>query len=224
LHAAIENGLQQERGFKMEIHPPHAAITRVKDFFLQLLTITVGILIALSLDGLLEWHSHNRLVGEARANLTREIQDNKKSLGDALQHAPEVQQNLQQALALIEARRKHEKPAAGNMNLSYGIVELSSATWDTARATGAMAYMDYAEAKKYSEVYELQQRLNRIQDDLLANFITSLPPQGPSEISPAELLAAKQSLLRTLAYLKAGEDVARGLIREYSKATSAPPS
>ena len=205
----------------MEIHPPHA-ITSVKDFFLQLLTITVGILIALSLDGVLEWHRHNRLAGEARANLTREIQDNKKSLDDALQHAPEVQQNLQQALAVIDARMRHEKPSASNMNLSYGIVELSSASWDTARATGAMAYMDYAEVKEYSEVYELQQRLNRIQDELLANFITSLPPQGASETSSAELLAAKQSLLKTLAYLKAGEDVARGLIREYGKASSSP--
>jgi hypothetical protein len=34
----------------MEIHPPHA-IHSAKDFLLQLLTITIGILIALALEG-----------------------------------------------------------------------------------------------------------------------------------------------------------------------------
>ena len=47
----------------MEIHSPHP-IHSVKDFLLQLLTITIGILIALTLEGTLERAHHRRLIHE----------------------------------------------------------------------------------------------------------------------------------------------------------------
>ncbi len=62
----------------MEIHPPHAAARSLKDFFLQLLTITVGVLIALSIEGIVEWRHHRMLVRDAKAMIALEISDNRK--------------------------------------------------------------------------------------------------------------------------------------------------
>lgn len=38
----------------LDVHPPHHAIRGWKDFLLHLLTITIGLLLALSLEGWLE--------------------------------------------------------------------------------------------------------------------------------------------------------------------------
>ena len=64
----------------MEIHPPHGPIHSLKEFSLQLVTITAGILIALSLEGLVEWNHNRALVREARTTISREIADNRKEL------------------------------------------------------------------------------------------------------------------------------------------------
>jgi hypothetical protein len=60
-------------GESMEIHPPHGSIHSLKDFFLQLATITAGVLIALLLEGLVEWNHNRGLVHEARTTIGREI-------------------------------------------------------------------------------------------------------------------------------------------------------
>jgi hypothetical protein len=73
----------------------------VKDFLLQLLTIAVGILIALSLDGLLEWRHHRHLVHEAEANLTAEIRENQQENSKTMQALRTNQQQLKEMLSLV---------------------------------------------------------------------------------------------------------------------------
>ena len=51
----------------IDVHAPHNRMEGFKDFFLHLITITIGLLIALSLEGCVEWHHHRTLVREADA-------------------------------------------------------------------------------------------------------------------------------------------------------------
>ena len=67
----------------MDIHPPHP-IHSWKDFGVQLITITAGILIALSLEGARETMRDRALVREARENIRREIADNKKEVDNEI--------------------------------------------------------------------------------------------------------------------------------------------
>jgi len=39
----------------MDVHPPHGAIHGWRDFFVHLIVITLGLLIALGLEGIVEW-------------------------------------------------------------------------------------------------------------------------------------------------------------------------
>ena len=70
----------------VEVHPPHAAAHSLREFLAQLGTITAGVLIALSIEGLLEWN-HYRTLREAKATIDLEIADNKKEL-DGVPRAP----------------------------------------------------------------------------------------------------------------------------------------
>jgi hypothetical protein len=67
----------------MDIHPPHP-IHSWKDFGVQLITVTAGILIALSLEGVRESMRDRALVREARENIHREIADNKREVDDEI--------------------------------------------------------------------------------------------------------------------------------------------
>jgi hypothetical protein len=64
----------------MEVHPVHHAPRTWRDFFLHLLTITIGLFIALTLQAGVESIHHRHLVSEARENLRREIQINRNTM------------------------------------------------------------------------------------------------------------------------------------------------
>ena len=67
----------------LDVHSPHEPIIGWKDFLLHLFTITIGLLIALSLEGMVEWFHHRHLVHEAEASLYREIDGNAKGIVEA---------------------------------------------------------------------------------------------------------------------------------------------
>ncbi len=60
----------------LDIHPPHSRIQGFKDFSLHLLTITIGLLIALSLESCVEWQHRRHLVREAEDGLNGEVKEN----------------------------------------------------------------------------------------------------------------------------------------------------
>ena len=56
-------------------------------------TVVLGILIALALEGVVEWAHHRALVREARANIAIELRHNKETL-------------IEEAIPQIEDRKK----------------------------------------------------------------------------------------------------------------------
>ena len=50
------------------------------DYAFQFITVTAGVLIALFIDGLVEWKNNRELVAEAHATIVREVADNLKEL------------------------------------------------------------------------------------------------------------------------------------------------
>jgi hypothetical protein len=60
----------------VDIHAPHRSISSLKEGLVHLTLITLGVLIALSFEGIASWREHRALVREARANLASEIHDN----------------------------------------------------------------------------------------------------------------------------------------------------
>ena len=205
----------------MEIHPPHA-IHSVKDFLVQLLTITIGILIALTLEGTLEWEHHRRLVHEAEANLSTEIHENQVELKQGMQALGTNEQQLKQMVALIHKLQQNRATPVGNISFSWTLDELHATSWNTAGATGARAYMDYGEVKRYTRVYDLQQEFmavqNRAFDSIVAVYsLSTLLQKDTRKLADSELSHAESVLGLALANAGAVESVENSLNEEYTK-------
>jgi hypothetical protein len=204
----------------MEIHPPEKPIHTVKDFLLQLMTITIGILIALSLEGALEWQHHRALVSEARENLRQEMMNNKREIDKILAGLPGLKTNEEAAVRLIDDLQAHKakEHRTQSLNFTYYLGLLSNTGWNTAQAAGAVAHMPYPDVQKYSDLYDLQRVFDDLQNRLGESVLAAVPPSDPDKLDPRELREWRHRIQTSLTYIQNLEGLARGLGGEYDKA------
>ncbi len=156
----------------LDVHPPHKAIGNAGEFFLHLFTITIGLLIAVGIEGAVEHHQHRKLAGEARETMTEEIRKNAGSITDALADIASEQQKMKENLGAVrKVQLNPNDPSADNLHLdiSYSSTGLEDTGWKTAQATGALAFMPYAESKKFSGIYGGEETFLKEQDQLSAD-------------------------------------------------------
>ena len=154
----------------MDVHAPHEPIHGVKDFLLHLLTITVGLLIAVGIEGCVELHREHKLVKEARETLREEIKSNSESMKGAVANLEKedkaIGNNIDILTKLLRDPKDQEAKDA-NISADFSIVGLKNTAWKTAQTTGALTYMPYAEAQRYASVYHEQQSFLDMQDKIL---------------------------------------------------------
>src|SRR3569832_2140529 len=98
----------------MEIHAPDKPILTLKETIVHLAIVTVGILIALSLEGLVEWQHHRSLIREARANIAAEIQDNRKELQKTLDRFDFIFKHIADAAEKVDGMTTGWDPAVAS--------------------------------------------------------------------------------------------------------------
>jgi hypothetical protein len=140
----------------LDVHPPHSRIQGFKDFSLRLLTITIGLLIALSLEGCVEWQHRRHLVHEAEAGLNSEIRQNVQALVELRQHIKDEQTELDADLKVLAGIRAHPDRPHNNLSFSFRIRGFDDVAWKTAQTTGAFGFMSYDEDRTYSDIYDTQ--------------------------------------------------------------------
>jgi hypothetical protein len=151
----------------LDVHAPHKALHGTGEFFLHLFTITIGLLIAVGIEAAVTRHEHKKLAQEAYDSLTDEIRRNFENTADALRKIEAQQKTMANNLTVIaEVQKNPDSPAARNANIdaSFGSTDFESTAWRTAQATGALAYMPYEEAKKFSGIYDEIQTEAKAQD------------------------------------------------------------
>ena len=173
----------------MDIHPPHHPIETKRDFFLHLFTITCGLLIALALEGLVEVAHHHSLVVEARGNIRHEIEDNRKSTESDIKSVREDEARFQKNLQAERALRADPK-SHNSINSIFNWSSTEDAAWRTARDTGALAYMPYAEVQRYADLYGQQEIANTTAIQLFRQQVEAVAPiftePDNSDLSPGE--------------------------------------
>jgi hypothetical protein len=205
----------------MEIHPPHAPIRSIKDFLLQLITITAGILIALSFEGVREWRHDRNLVREAHDTIAREIADNKKEIDVGLAGLSDRRKKLENAYRFANELLTAKKTDIQQIDVGSSLAELSAASWQTAERTGALAHMDYGEVQKYSKVYAVQQLFadqQRRSFEHVAVALTVLAGGDPTAAAPRDLETLRQQVMLLLGDLMVEEQVGRQLAKVYGTA------
>ena len=216
----------------MDIHAPHKPILTLQEAAVHLGIVTIGILIALSLEGILERVHHHALVAEARANIRAELHNNEAALTRLLGELPPMRKRLETGLETMNALPGDAQQASrlfavgpGGLVYSYDIAELSTASRTTAEVTGAFGLMDYAEVKTYAAAYHRQALYNKTQDtafgDAMSDVMSAFALGQHLDFQRAtagEIEELKQHIRLAIGNLIVQEEVGTALSAAYRRA------
>jgi hypothetical protein len=191
----------------------------VKEFLFQLVTITAGVLIALAIDGVVDWKHNRDLVREATATISREVTDNKAALERHLADADTREKDVDNSLQLAKELLATKTSSIHNITLGFHLSTLSTAAWQTAERTGAVAHMEYADVQKYAKLYNLQALYEGEQRRVMEQVVAALSSMGeePDAASPADLERFRQQLLAVRGMLLIDRQLADGLLKSYKE-------
>jgi len=127
----------------LDVHVPEGGMHGIKDFLLHIFTITVGLFIALMLEGCVEKIHQHHLRDEAESNIRQEIRQNENELQTTLDTAVQEKKNLVSILNFLDARSQGKPYDVTSLSLKYTFGTPSDANWHTATATGALSFVEY---------------------------------------------------------------------------------
>jgi hypothetical protein len=200
----------------MEIHAPDHPVHSIKTFAIHLAIVTIGILIALSLENTVEWLHHRSLASEARLNIQAEIRENQRRLESYFEIARSSSTERKALMKAIDDVRAKKIAAFPKVDVHYTIKELSSAAWQTAATTGALGHMPYGEVRGYAELYAMQSRFEDLQGQFLREFgLTDAPGREPATMTEAELQGWKEHLIIAESLMATQRGIAKILQKAY---------
>ena len=141
------------------------------DYAFQFITVTVGMFIALFINGLVEWNQNRELVVQARATIRREIADNQADLARTAASFESDQAAMLNAVRFAEDLLSTGKTKLTGVDLHYSLADqIFDTSWRTAERTGALSLMDYGEVQKYSKLYDFQELFMQQQRQVMAQL------------------------------------------------------
>lgn len=187
----------------IEVHPPHSAVHGIRDFLIHLLTITVGLLIALGLEGCVERAHHRHLVHEAEVSLHTEIEDNSKSISSALAEVQKQQETIRHDVEVLRyISANHKAPADASMEINFRVHGLDDVAWKTAQATSAVSYMPYATVQEYADIYSSQDKFTAAELQAVRDASVSVGPFiGSKKSDPDPAMGEADEIRRRLEIL-----------------------
>ena len=140
----------------MDVHPPHEPIHSWRDFILHLVTITIGLLIALGLEAAVENMHHKHVVREARENIRHELELNHQAAKSDLDNLDTNKKNMQHNLATLRSLRKDLNTKGLDAKYQFDWSSFNESAWLSARDSGALTYMPIDEVQRYADLYMQQ--------------------------------------------------------------------
>ena len=191
----------------MEVHPPHHPLHSWRDFLIHIVTITIGLLIALGIESAAEAMHHRHLLHHAETNLHAELAVNRELIAKDERQLAAAKSQYTENLRLFTAARDHAA-ATTEPQFRWSWDGPESAAWSAARDTGAIALMPYETAQAYSVVYGQQEFVERQAETYIADiYRIAAPLQGDRKVAdlrPAELdtmIATTQQTLADISHL-----------------------
>ncbi|HXO33169.1 MAG TPA: hypothetical protein VN901_12540 [Candidatus Acidoferrales bacterium] len=206
----------------MDVHPAHQAPRTWREFFLHLVTITIGLFIALTLQAGVESLHHRHLVREARENLRREIQINRNHYAENVQTIENNRRQLARDLDQLRDLRSGKPIEKNALAWGWDWNGYIDASWKTARDTGAVSYMSFDLINAYSELYFQQDYVNAqalaIINDAPKSAAFLLIARDPSALSPSDIQSMLISIAESDIKLATLQNLMKPLDEMYAKA------
>jgi len=219
----------EETSEVLDVHPPHEPVHGWRDFFLHLTIITIGLLIALSLEGLVEWQHHRHLVHEAEASMGAEIRANSQTVKQSLDEVHKQQGTLKQDISVLKFIERNKKaPKDAGLEITFNISPLRNVSWLTAQSTGALSHMPYGAAEEYAEIYGTQALLDSAEQQAARDAILALGPLATVDDAAPDPTEGHAREMREKVQVFEGQlllvdSVLKGLDHSYTKFLAAHP-
>ena len=189
------------------------------DYVFQFITITAGVLIALLINGLVEWNHNRELVAQARAMIAREVADNLKEMEGLPGVIEKTNADIENGLRLANDLLAKRKSDVHSVQLGFNLPTLIATSWQTAQQTGALSHMEYEEAQKYSGLYYRQAMFDEQQTkaiDLVASASTLIARSfDPDTADPQDLRRFREQLMMLQANLLITGQLSEQLMKAY---------
>jgi cell division protein FtsB len=206
----------------LDVHAPEHGINGVRDFFLHLFTITIGLLIALGLEAGVEAIHHRHQREEAETLIRREIQNNLAQLHDGAPVATAELHQMTAVLQTLEDRAQSQPGVLHENDFIFHEAPIQDAAWRTANSTGALTYMDYKEVERFSDAYKEQALLQTMEEQALEDYLELLPilahHGGDGTVTPEAAREAIPYTRRVVAHLNGMLAVGAGTVGTYEAA------
>ncbi|MEO6807071.1 MAG: hypothetical protein ABI286_12180 [Edaphobacter sp.] len=156
----------------LDVHPPHEAAHTWKDFFIHIITIVIGLLIAIGLEQTVEAIHHRREVQETREAIQHEREVNRRHFAGATAVFRVETRQLQTNLAVFRylAAHPHASPSQlpGTVNWHSHLPTFSFSAWETAQHDNVTALMPQREVREDEELYAQLHVVRQSYSDRLA--------------------------------------------------------
>ncbi len=199
-----------------------AAKYNLGDYAFQFITITIGVLIALLINGLVEWNRDRELVADARRMIALEIADNKKDIDATLSGVKGDIEKFESAIQFATDMLTKKKTTITELNFHLNLADLSATSWRTAERTGALSHMEYSEVQKYSKLYDFQDLIVEQQRNLVGQLglVTAIlsPDFDPDNPNPRDLELFRERAMTLRAALAVHAEMAKRLADNYAEA------
>lgn len=180
----------------MDIHPPTGPTHSFKDFAIHILIVTIGILIAFSLEGVREaWREHNQ-VAETRAAFSKELRFDQDHFKQDTANLKEVGVALDAALNALPGAVKD--PARMNTlvgQIRPGFYFFTTRAWESAVASGVLSHLDEDERDRFEGVYLSVKNYQDAQKSAIGNWFSAKVWFASRHLfTPADLVTAEEKL------------------------------
>jgi hypothetical protein len=187
----------------------------------EIVLITVGVLVALSVDSITEWRRDRTLLAEARANIASELHDNRKELEENLKRANDLDGQILHALDMLDILARGEVLKQQTVEITISLADLQNVSRATADLTGALALMDYSEVKRYASVYSHQDRFLSMQNEAVGHVTRSFAMvyvfEQDRKATPSEVENLRRSLRDAGATGLVRRQFGEQLLKEYDE-------
>ena len=198
------------------------------DYFFSFVTITLGVLIALLINGLVEWNNNRALVAEARATIRREVAANLKELEGLPNAIKSSSADLENAINLANDLLSKGKTDIRSLRLKFDLATLNDSGFRSAERTGALAHMDYDEVQRYSELYSMQElfatQQRKAVDMVAAGSALIAPAFDPTKANSQDLAQFRQQVMQLQSNLLVTEQLGQQLSDGYREFLANKPN
>ena len=145
----------------LDVHAPDESVHTWKSFFIHIVIITVGLLIALCLEKTVEFFHHRHQASEGIKLLRRESNENRKFLQSDAQVNEWAERQHRADLGVLQRLRAGALKPGDRLIFIRPYSDLVGSAWKIVHESDAAPYIPYELMDLYGTIYDTQEYVNK---------------------------------------------------------------